>query len=69
MGIDQRASYIIPASSAEDATTLLAEYWRQRWLDRRIESDAVLADVSTNRLTYPIVHGARIVLDEDATLA
>lgn len=68
MGIDQRASYIIPAG-AEDATALLAEHWRQRWLDRRIESDAVLADVASNRLSYPIVHGARIVLTEDATFA
>jgi len=38
-------------------------------LDRRIESDAVLADVASNRLSYPIVHGARIVLTEDATFA
>lgn len=68
MGIDQRASYIIPASAGENSTSLLAEYWRQRWLDRRIENDSVLADVATNRLSYPIVHGARIVLAEDTML-
>ena len=67
MGIDQRASYIIPAGAGEGSTVLLAEYWRQRWLDKRIENDSVLADVATNRLSYPIVHGARIILDEDAT--
>jgi hypothetical protein len=66
MGIDQRASYIIPAGAGENSTSLLAEFWRQRWLDRRIENDSVLADVATNRLSYPIVHGARIVLAEDA---
>ena len=67
MGIDQRASYIIPAVAGEGSTALLAEYWRQRWLDKRIENDSVLADVATNRLSYPIVHGARIILDDDAT--
>jgi hypothetical protein len=68
MGIDQRASYIIPAGSGSAATSLLAEYWRQRWLDRRIDSDSVLAEVDKHRLSYPIVHGARITLAEDAGL-
>jgi hypothetical protein len=68
MGIDQRASYIIPAGSGSASTSLLAEYWRQRWLDRRIDSDSVLAEVDKHRLSYPIVHGARITLAEDAGL-
>lgn len=68
MGIDQRASYIIPAGSGSNSTSLLAEYWRQRWLDRRIENDSVLAEVEKHRLSYPILHGARIILAEDAGL-
>lgn len=67
MGIDRRASYIIPGGVV-GSTSLLAKYWRQRWLDRRIDNDSVLAEVEKNRLSYPIVHGARIVLAEDGSL-
>ena len=65
MGIDQRASYIIPVGLGEESTSLLAEYWRKRWLDRRIENDSVLCDVAKNRLSYPIMHGARIELRDE----
>jgi len=68
MGIDQRASYIIPAGTGSGSTSLLADYWRERWLNRRIENDSVLAEVEKNRLSYPIVHGARIVLPEEDVL-
>lgn len=67
MGIDQRASYIIPLGLGEESTSLLAEYWRQRWLDRRIENDSVLGDVAKNRLSYPIMHGARIELKAEVS--
>ena len=67
MGIDQRASYVIPAGAGEKSTALLAEYWRQRWLNKRIDSDSVLADVATNRLSYPILHGAQIVLPDNSS--
>ncbi len=65
MGIDQRASYIIPTGTGVASTALLSEYWRQRWLDRRIDSDSVLAEVDKNRLSYPIMHGARVALAEE----
>lgn len=68
MGIDQRASYIIPTGSGIASTSLLAEYWRERWLNRRIESDSVLAEVEKNRLSYPILHRARIALPEEIGL-
>jgi hypothetical protein len=65
MGMERRPVYLIPKTDPENANRALAEYWRRRWLEKRIENDSVLLDVARNTLSYPIEHGARVPLKSD----
>jgi hypothetical protein len=60
LGCAEEPDYILPQTSA--TTTAIADYWRRRWLDNRIEDDAVLDRVKEHTLVYPVVHGARVPL-------
>jgi hypothetical protein len=60
LGLSRRPRPHIAASPG--VVSRIAEFWRSRWLDRRIESDAVLEAVKAHTLAHPIRHGARIVL-------
>jgi hypothetical protein len=42
------------------ATDLIAHWWAERWLLKRIQSEEVLARVACHTLVYPIRHGARV---------
>ena len=63
MGIDRRPMYFLPKSDPNDTTRALAEFWRMRWLERRVENDAVLDEVANHSLSYPVEHGARVPLE------
>jgi hypothetical protein len=63
LGLDNRAHYLLPLTDAETMTANLAQFWRTRWLSARIDSAEVLKDVGSHKLTYPIRHGARVLLD------
>jgi hypothetical protein len=56
----RQPSYIVPERA--DTAERIASYWRDRWLSRRIESEAVLARVREHTLAYPVRHGARVPL-------
>lgn len=62
----QRPRYILPET--EFSTAAIADYWRERWLNRRIESDEILSAIAEHTIAYPVRHGARVVLpaDDDA---
>jgi hypothetical protein len=71
LGKAKRARGYLPKRRPEITTDKLADYWMDRWLSKRIERDDDLEDVATNSLTYPIEHGARVVLpslDNEAEL-
>ena len=65
-----RPSYILP--TGDDAVAAIVDYWRDRWLSRRIDNLKVLEDVAMNTGSYPVTHGARVslppVLLESGTL-
>jgi len=65
LDIDSRPKYFLPLKSVEKYTKLLAEHWRQRWLNARIERADILEAVSKHTLAYPISHGARVQLPVD----
>jgi hypothetical protein len=68
LGRTDQARYILPQSKPTVRSALIADYWRTRWLSNRIRSPEVLSAVAEHRLTYPVVHGARVPLphaDED----
>jgi hypothetical protein len=48
LGMDPAPHYLMDIGHPVDATDALVGWWRNRWLAKRIESDAVLADVAQN---------------------
>lgn len=62
LGRSKTPKYLLPNVRA--AVDGIANYWRERWLARRIENSAILQQVASDTLTYPITHGARVVLPE-----
>lgn len=60
LGCAEEPDYILPQTSA--TTAAIADYWRRRWLNRRVEDDAVLERVKAHTLIYPVRHGARVPL-------
>jgi hypothetical protein len=60
LGLTSRSHPVVPSSP--DVESKIAEYWRTRWLSRRIENDAILDRVKAHTLAYPVQHGARVVL-------
>lgn len=62
LGRSKNPTYILPDASI--ATEGIANFWRDRWLARRIERGDVIDSVASHALTYPITHGARVSLPE-----
>jgi hypothetical protein len=65
LGIDSRPKYFLPLRSVEKSTKDLADHWRKRWLNARINRAEILDAVSKHTLAYPISHGARVQLPID----
>lgn len=62
LGYARRPHYILPPS--RPTTEAIAKFWRERWLARRIENPGVLDEVARHSVSYPVEHGARVVLPE-----
>ena len=60
LGLARQPEPIIPPTN--EATSAVVDFWRVRWLAKRIESADVLASVRENTLAYPVTHGARVRL-------
>jgi hypothetical protein len=63
LGMDHNPAYLFSLWGA-DATAAIADWWRERWLSRRIEQDRVLDEVAAHTLVRPVHHGARVKLPE-----
>lgn len=64
LGRTHRPQYLFPC--ARSTTERIAEFWRERWLSRRIETPGVMDRVDSEAISYPIHHGARVALPEVA---
>jgi hypothetical protein len=67
LGIDDVPDYIFAPGDPETSTKAIAAWWTERWLCRRIESDAVLDEVeqhTTVREGRYLLHGACVRLPE-----
>jgi Domain of unknown function (DUF4338) len=62
LGMSDSPRYLIPQTREKHRTALLADYWRQRWLLKRIEKPGVLDEVARHTCVYPIRHGAQVEL-------
>ena len=65
LGLEDTPDYLFSLSGAE-ATATISEWWRERWLSRRIEQDPVLEEVEAHTLVRPVRHGARVELPAEA---
>ncbi len=66
LGLSRVADYPFSVWGTE-ASAEIAEWWRERWLSRRLAIDRVLAQVSGHTLVRPIRHGARVTLPTPAS--
>ncbi len=62
LGMDDEPEYIFDLDEPERSTREIGRWWAERWLGKRIESDAILAGVEQHKLVRPIRHGARVIL-------
>lgn len=64
-GFSNHARFIMPQTRARARSEAIAEYWRYRWLEKRLAKSGILDEVAAHRLTYPIRHGARVEIQND----
>ena len=60
IGADSAPRYLYPLRSGSVASSGISDWWRERWLINRIDSDDVLAEVRRHALVQPMRHGARV---------
>ena len=60
LGLADVPHYIVPQTREKVRTEFLADYWRQRWLLRRLERPGILDEIARHTKIYPIRHGAQI---------
>lgn len=65
LGHSHTPHYLIPQTHAKHRTELIADYWRQRWLLKRLSKPGVLEEVGRHTCVYPIRHGAQVELPRD----
>jgi len=65
VGFSDHVRYLMPQTRAHARSDGIAEYWRCRWLLKRLDKPGILDEVATHRLTYPVHHGARVELPND----
>jgi len=64
LGLAERPKYLIPQNDPHQKTELLGKFWIKRWLSKRIMNSEILQKVSEHTLSYPINHGARVIISE-----
>lgn len=68
LGLERRPKYLL--RGGKSTTTAIAEFWRVRWLAKRITREDLIACVASHTLAYPVRHGARVLLpgsEDDAS--
>jgi hypothetical protein len=65
VGMAHRPKYLLPTETPEDGTEAISEFWRERWLWRRIQSTEVLIEVGKHSTLRPVLHGARVRLHDE----
>jgi hypothetical protein len=65
LGLADVPHYTVPQTKEKLRTETLADYWRQRWLLRRLEKPGILEEVAKHTMVYPIRHGAQVQLPRE----
>lgn len=62
LGVDKTPKYYLPTSQARNWSDKIVSYWYRRWLLNRIARIEIIDEVGKHQLSYPIEHGARVLL-------
>lgn len=62
LGLDQEPLYLMDLARPKECTVAIVNWWKNRWLSKRIMNDKVLARLDEEVLIHPIRHRARVVL-------
>lgn len=62
LGLDKDPKYLLPQSNPQRVSAQLVAFWRNRWLRHRITRPEVLELIASNRVDFPVIHGARVSL-------
>jgi hypothetical protein len=65
LGLSETPRYVLPMTRLKHRTELIADYWRQRWLLKRIMKPGLLDEVARHTCIYPIRHGAQVQMPSD----
>jgi len=65
LGLSDSPRYLVPQTREKYRSELLADYWRQRWLLKRLSKPGVLEEVARHTCVYPILHGAQVQLPHE----
>jgi hypothetical protein len=71
VGRSRRPDYLLPKKKPKEVTQAIANFWRTRWLAKRIQRKDVLEEAAKHSLKHPIQHGGRVILlpiEEDRPL-
>lgn len=63
IGLTAEPEYVVPLLAGDGvavSTAAIGAWWRERWLRKRITSDAVIDEVERHTRVHPITHGARV---------
>src|SRR6478736_524882 len=64
LGMAKTPKYLAPLRRVSEASSNIAQFWGERWLDARVEAVEVREGVRRHDLTCPVRHGARVVLPD-----
>jgi Domain of unknown function (DUF4338) len=59
LDVDSRPDYLFRGDDAAE-TERIVDWWRERWLSKRVQRKDVLERVELHNLIHPIRHGARV---------
>ncbi len=68
LGLDEEPRYLFRRNVANDIERI-SDWWRERWLRKRILLEDVVATLQVHRLDRPVRHGARVSLPDKPALA
>jgi hypothetical protein len=64
LGINEAPDYLFSYWGSQ-ATAAICDWWRERWLAKRIEQEDVIRAVAMHTLVRPVRHGARVQLPDN----
>ena len=67
LGLDNKPDYRFDLKDPKRGTQAIVDWWKERWLSKRIMKDEILVRLEEHVLVRPIRHGARVVLPRAST--